>query len=210
MAKSKPPSKPHVVGEYAGFPIVVTSPSGAGKTSVCRTVAREMRNVSFSISLTTRGPRRGEKNGKDYVFVSEDRFKQLIDDGELAEWAAVYGSYYGTPKRSLETNFGKGRCVILAIDHNGGESIRKNYPGAVLIYLLPPSMKELERRLRGRKTDADSAIRGRLKSARKELVHAKKYDYLVVNKRLGKTVDILKAIISAESHRRERFGKIGF
>ncbi|MFQ5906215.1 MAG: guanylate kinase [bacterium] len=210
MARSRPTSQSPVMRRGAGFPLVVSSPSGAGKTSVCRAVAREMKNVSFSVSLTTRSPRRGEKNGKDYVFVDEGRFRQLVDAGELAEWAVVYGSYYGTPKKVLEENLDKGRCVILTLDHNGGESIKKNYPGAVLVYLLPPSMKELQRRLRGRHTDCDSAISGRLKSARRELAHAKDYDYLVVNKRLNRTVNILKAIISAESHRRERFGKISF
>lgn len=192
------------------FPIVVTAPSGTGKTSICRAVARELKNVDYSVSVTTRNPRKGEKNGKDYTFVTEERFKQLADEGKLVEWAVIYGNYYGTPKKRIEENLGKGRCVILALDHNGGQSIKRNYPGAVLVYLLPPSMAELRKRLSGRNTDRRSSVQRRLKSARQELLHAKKYDYFVVNKRLSDTVVTLKSIIAAESHRRKRYGHIEF
>ena len=192
------------------FPIVVTAPSGTGKTSICRAVAKELKDVNYSVSVTTRSPRKGEKNGKDYIFVDEKRFRQLAAAGELVEWAVVYGSHYGTPKKMLEENLGKGRCVILALNHNGGESIKKDYPGTVLVYLMPPSMTELRRRLSGRDTDPSSSVQMRLRSARKELLHAKKYDYLVVNKKLSDTVGTLKAIIAAESHRRKRYGQIEF
>lgn len=197
-------------GVKVAFPVVVTAPSGTGKTSICRAVAKEQKDVSYSISVTTRSPRKGEKNGKDYIFVSEKRFKQLAAAGKLVEWAVIYGNYYGTPKKRLRESLDKGRCIILALDHNGGESIKKNYPGAVLVYLLPPTMTELRKRLKGRNTDRRSSIQRRLKSARQELLHAKKYDYLVVNKKLGDTVGTLRAIIAAESHRRERYGQIEF
>lgn len=192
------------------FPIVVTAPSGTGKTSICRAVAKKLKNVDYSVSVTTRSPRKGEKTGKDYTFVSEKRFKQLTTEGKLVEWAVIYGNHYGTPKKKIEENLGKGRCVMLALDHNGGKSIKKNYPGAVLVYLLPPSMAELRKRLSGRNTDRRSSVERRLKSARQELLHAKKYDYFVVNKKLSDTVGTLKAIIAAESHRRERYGHIEF
>ena len=210
MAERKKRPRRAPAKREAGFPLVVTAPSGTGKTSICRAVAKQMKKLSYSLSLTTRQRRKGERNGKDYTFVTEKRFKQLAAAGKLAEWAVVYGSYYGTPKKRLEENLDKGCCVILALDHNGGEAIRKHYDDSVLVYLLPPSMKELERRLRGRSTDSNSSVRRRLKSAQKELGHAKKYDYLVVNKKLSETVSVLKSIISAESHRRERFGEIKF
>jgi guanylate kinase len=190
-----------------GFPIVVTAPSGTGKTSICRAVASQMRNVSYSVSLTTRKPRKGERNGRDYLFVTEERFRRLAASGQLAEWAGVYGSYYGTPKKRLEDTLKEGRSVLLALDHNGGESIRKKYSDAVLVYLLPPSLRELERRLRGRRTDSDSSVKKRLDSARRELRFAGRYDYLVVNRKLDRTVSVLKSIIVAEGHKRERFGK---
>ena len=191
----------------AGFPIVVTAPSGTGKTSICRRVAGQMRSVSYSVSLTTRKPRKGERNGKDYLFVTEQRFRRLAAAGQLAEWAVVYGSCYGTPKKWLEDTLKKGRSVLLALDHNGGESIRKKYSGAVLVYLLPPSMQELEKRLMGRRTDSDSSVKKRLDSARRELKFARRYDYLVVNNKLDRTVSILKSIIVAEGQKRERFGE---
>jgi guanylate kinase len=192
------------------FPIVVTAPSGTGKTSICRRVAKEMKRVSYSVSLTTRRPRKGERNGRDYLFVTEKRFKQLAAAGKLAEWASVYGSYYGTPKSLLESRLRKGQCVLLALDHNGGEMIRKKYQGAVLVYLLPPSISELKRRLRRRRTDSDSSIKIRLESTRKELAFSGGYDYWVVNRRLEQTVSVLKSIIVAEEHKRERLGRIRF
>lgn len=192
----------------SSFPIVVTAPSGTGKTSICRRVAKEMRSVSYSVSLTTRPARKGERNGKDYTFVTEKRFKELADKGQLAEWAPVYGSRYGTPKKWLNDNLRRGRCVILALDRHGGQAIRKQYKGAVLVYLLPPSFEELKRRLKGRKTDSEASIRARLRSVREELAFAEEYDYWVVNRKLNQTVSILKSIIAAEGHRRERYGKI--
>lgn len=197
IAKSRP-----------GFPIVVTAPSGTGKTSICRRVAKEMKSVSYSVSVTTRKPRRGERNGRDYVFVSDKRFKQLVAAGKLAEWASVYGSCYGTPRTWLESRLEKGRSVLLALDRNGGEMIRNKYPGAVLVYLLPPSVRELKRRLEGRRTDSGSSVKIRLESARKELGFAREYDYWVVNRKLDQTVAVLKSIITAEGHRRERLGSI--
>ena len=191
-----------------GFPVVVTAPSGTGKTSICRRVAREMKSVSYSVSVTTRKPRRGERNGRDYVFVTDKRFKQLVSAGKFAEWASVYGSCYGTPRSWLESKLGKGQSVLLALDRNGGEMIRKKYPDAVLVYLLPPSVKELKRRLEGRRTDSDSSVMRRLGSVRKELGFATGYDYWIVNRKLDQTVAVLKSIITAEGHRRERLGNI--
>ena len=193
-----------------GFPVVVTAPSGTGKTTICRRVARELRRVSYSVSVTTRQARKGERNRRDYVFVTDKRFKQLAESGKLAEWATVYGSSYGTPKSWLESKLKAGQCVILALDHKGGEMIRKKYRGAVLVYILPPSLKELRKRLQGRKTDSDISIRLRLKSLGRELSFAKGYDYWVVNRKLDHTVSVVKAIITAEGHRRERLGKIKF
>jgi guanylate kinase len=190
--------------------VVVTAPSGTGKTSICRRVAKEMRKVSYSVSVTTRKPRKGERNGRDYVFVSEKRFKQLAATGKLAEWASVYGSLYGTPRSWLDGKLKSGQCVVLALDHNGGEMVRRKYKGAVLVYLLPPSMKVLRKRLEGRKTDSDSSIKTRLKSLKKELAFTKDYDYWVINQKLDHTVSVLKSIITAEGHRRERLGKIKF
>lgn len=194
----------------AGFPIVVTAPSGTGKTSICRAVASEMKNVAYSVSVTTRSPRKGEKSGRDYIFKTRSEFKRLTAGGKLAEWAGVYDNWYGTPRKRLEDNLKKGRSVLLALDYKGAVSIRKKYPGAVLIYLLPPSRKELERRLRGRSTDTGPTINLRLQSARRELLYAAEYDYLVVNRKLNETIEVLKAIITGESYKRERFGKIKY
>jgi guanylate kinase len=191
-----------------GFPVVVTAPSGTGKTSICRRVAKDMKRVSYSVSLTTRERRKGERNGRDYIFVTEKRFKQLAAAGKLAEWASIYGSYYGTPQSWLDSKLKRGQCVLLALDHNGGEMIREKYRGSVLIYLLPPSIEELKRRLRGRRTDSESSIKMRLESARKELAFAGKYDYWVVNSRLDQTADVLRSIIVAEEHKRARLDRI--
>ena len=176
------------------FLLVISAPSGAGKTTVVRRLLKAHPELSYSISLTTRPRRAGEKENVDYYFTTRAKFKELISKNRLAEWAIVHGHYYGTLKPTLRKN----HPVLLDIDVQGGRQIKKAFPEAILIFILPPSFKELKRRLVKRHTDDIREINRRLKNARKELRSRKYYDYAVVNKDLNKAVKDIAAIIKAE------------
>jgi len=182
--------------------VVVSGPSGVGKSTIVARVLECRDDIRLSVSMTTRGPRAGERDGEDYFFVTEDEFARRRDAGELLEWAAVHGNHYGTPNRYVEEQAGAGRTVLLEIDVQGGMSVKKKRPGAVLVFLLPPSLEELEARLRGRGTDDESVVRRRLKNARWELGFFNEYDYLVVNEEIASCADDVLDIIRAESMRR--------
>jgi guanylate kinase len=156
-----------------------------------------------SVSTTTRAPRGGEVEGEDYVFVDHDAFERMKED-ELVEWALVHGEYYGTPKSFVSDRIAEGRDVVMNIDIQGGDSVKKVFPGVVLVFILPPSFETLEKRIRGRGDVGAEALQTRLQNARKELSYSVNYTYMVVNDSLDRTVGEIGAIIVAERARRER------
>lgn len=183
--------------------IVVSGPSGVGKSTIVEQVLERRDDISLSISITTREPRAGERDGADYFFVTEGEFARRRDTGELLEWATVHGNLYGTPSTYVDEQLGAGRTVLLEIDVQGGMSVKKKRSGAVLVFLLPPGLEELEARLRGRGTDDEAVVRRRLKNARWELGFYDAYDYIVVNEEISSCVDDVLDIIRSESLRRD-------
>ena len=186
------------------FPIVLTAPSGAGKTTVAREIFKRFPYIRFAVSLTTRDPRPGEVEDADYRFVDEVEFGRARDAGELAEWAVVHGHLYGTPRADVEDALGAGHHVLVDVDVQGGASLLDLYPEAVSIFLLPPSHAAMEARLRGRGTESSVAIAGRLEDAVAEIDAVRRYEYVIVNRELDDTVDTFSHIIHAEEHRRSR------
>lgn len=183
---------------HRGRLIVIAGPSGVGKgTIVRRLLARDPRRLVLSVSATTRGPRPAEVDGIDYRFVSEEDFDRMIADGELLEWAEIVGHRSGTPRAFVDEQLAAGRDVVLEIDPNGAAQIRDRVPDPLLIFLMPPSMDELERRLRGRGTEDEEAIRDRLAAAERELEEASWFDRVVVNDDAGRAADEVAAIIEA-------------
>ena len=187
-----------------GLLIVISAPSGTGKTTLTHMLLKAFPNMEFSVSYTTRKPRPGEVNGKDYFFVDRDTFERMIEEGDFLEWAEVYGNLYGTSKSQVLKALNEGKDVLLDIDTQGALQVKKNFPEAVLIFILPPSLKELERRLRSRGTDDEETIERRLKTARVEIERAPLYDYIVVNDVLEEAFEKLKSIVIAEKCRTER------
>ncbi len=176
---------------------VLSSPSGGGKTTIRNRLLKQ-HPWAYSVSCTTRLQRQGEKDKKDYFFVSERVFKRKIEKGKFAEWARVLGNYYGTPKQFLEKEIKKGD-VLLEIDVKGAKQIKRIYKGqTVLIFIAPPSLRELKKRLANRKTETMTEIARRLELARKEMAERNKYDYLVINKNLKNCVENIKVIMKAE------------
>jgi len=188
----------------SGLPIIISAPSGTGKSTLCRKLIEDLPNACYSVSVTTRNPRRGEVEGKDYFFVSRNEFKEKIKRGELAEWALVHGHYYGTPKDFLERNLLKGKDVILDIDVRGAMKLKKRYPEAVFIFLAPPSFSELKRRIKGRGKNDEATIKKRLTNARWEIGRIRSYDYLVINDRLVNALRELTCLVVAEKNRVNR------
>ena len=177
---------------------VVSAPSGSGKTSLCNEVIQQVPNLSFSISHTTRASRHGEEHGKDYCFVSHEEFRQYISQNKMAEWAEIYGNYYGTAKETIQREFDKGFDIFFDIDERGARQLSEAYPDIVTILVLPPSLKALEKRLVERKTDDEDAVRKRLKKAKEEIESMEWYRYVIVNDRFEEAVSKLKSIIIAE------------
>jgi guanylate kinase len=187
-----------------GLLFVVSAPSGAGKTTLCRAMTRIFPDLHYSISYTTRPPRPRDRNGEDYHFVSPQEFQRMIAAGEFAEWAEIYGQRYGTSKTVIERIRAEGRDVILDIDTQGAGQLREKNLQGIFILILPPSLEELERRLARRNTEQKAAMEERLRKARAEMAGARWYDYLVVNDQLEKAEEQLKSILLAEHSRRER------
>lgn len=177
---------------------IVSAPSGCGKTTICERVLKRAKGLARSVSATTRPPRRDEKKDTDYHYASPASFGRGIKKGRFLEWEKNFGHFYGTPKRFVLDSIKKGNNVLLSIDVKGAMKIRKKFPASVLIFIKPPSMKELARRLRGRRTDGGSEIAKRLKIAKKELKMAEKYDYTVVNRNLKSAVKEILSIIKKE------------
>ncbi len=175
--------------------IIVSGPSGAGKSALATAVLSQLDGLAFSISYTTRAPRGNERDGVEYRFVSTAEFKELIQSGELLEWAEVYGNYYGTGHRFIDARLGEGVDVLLDIDVQGARTIRAKKPNAVAIFILPPSYEVLRTRLENRKLDKDYIIEQRLRIARQEIVQYCDYDYLIINDDFATSVQEMKAII---------------
>jgi guanylate kinase len=186
------------------FIVVISGPSGVGKSTIVNRVLERAGTFRRSVSLTSRKPRTGEKSGVQYEFVSRAEFMKRREGGELFEWAEIYGDLYGTPSAFVEEQLESGRGVLLEIDIQGGENVKRKRSDAVLIFLLPPSFEELERRLRSRKTDSQVQIERRLEIARRELASHEMYDYLVENDVIERCVEDVVSIIRAESLRRKR------
>lgn len=187
-----------------GTLFVVSAPSGAGKTTLCREVRQRLAGLAYSVSYTTRTPRPGERPGLDFHFVDEAAFRELQIRGAFAEWAAVHGNLYGTSATTLEEALREGRDVLLDIDTQGATQLRRRFPEAVLVFVVAPSMRELEQRLRERRSDADPEIERRLARAREEIALWRSYDYLVVNRNLETAVEQLTAVVLAERARTAR------
>ena len=186
------------------FPLVIAAPSGAGKTSLARALVERRRDVVFSISATTRPRREYEVHGRDYFFVDDAAFDHMIETGELLEWATVHGRRYGTPREGVTRGLEQGLVVVLDIDVQGARQVREQFPDAVLVFILPPSASELERRLAKRGSEAREEVERRLAGARRELPLAASFDYVVVNDDFERAVSALEAVVTAERHRRPR------
>lgn len=189
-----------------GLLIILSSPSGAGKSTLSRRLLEFDPEVSFSISATTRPPRPGEVEGRDYLFRSRHEFEAMVEAGEMLEHAEVFGNRYGTPRAPVEAAIGEGRDVLFDVDWQGGQQIRGSALGesVVSIFILPPSIAELEARLRARGQDADTVVAERMRKSRDEISHWAEYDYVLVNENLARAESELGAIIAAERLRRER------
>ena len=181
-----------------GALLIISAPSGAGKTTICRKLLAKRKDLKYSVSCTTRAPRSGEKNGKHYFFLSQDEFKRKIKDGELLEWASVHDAYYGTPRKFVDDTLALGVNVVMAIDVQGAMSIRRKFPDAILVFVLPPSMDALKSRLASRGRDPQDAVAKRLANSHGELAAAKDFDYVVINDHLETAVAQISAILTAE------------
>lgn len=170
------------------FPIIISSPSGGGKSTICREIVKKNKDILYSISYTTRPPRANETDGLDYFFVSKKKFREMRRDGEFLEWALVHNHYYGTARKIIENALEQHKFIILDIDTQGAKKFVKRMPETFSIFLFPPNMKELERRLRERKTDDEKTIQLRLKNARQELAEAWHYDLFIINDEIPRVV----------------------
>ena len=188
-----------------GLMFVLSSPSGAGKTTLSRMLLETDANVMMSVSATTRAPRPGEEHGKDYFFVSTEDFGLMVNRGELLEHAKVFGNYYGTPKAPVDEALAAGRDVLFDIDWQGTQQLEQNAAtDLVRVFILPPSTMELERRLRARAQDSDDVVAGRMAKASEEMSHWAEYDYVIVNNDASESFEQLKAILTAERLKRAR------
>ncbi len=175
--------------------IVISAPSGTGKTTIIRSILKILPDVVYSISATTREKRPSEHDGVDYFFIDEETFQQKINDHEFVEWEKVYDYFYGTPKSFVENVISEGKSILLEVDVKGALSIKKVYPDAIMIYLLPPSLEELEKRLRERKTESEKDFQKRIERAKMELSLKENFDYFIVNNNLNTAILELKELI---------------
>lgn len=187
-----------------GILFVVSAPAGCGKDSILEKALSKDINLTYSVSATTRAMRAGETEGISYYFKSREEFEKMIDGGELLEHTEYCGNYYGTPKQTVEEILADGRNVVLKIEIEGAGNVKKMLPEAVLIFILPPSMQELSRRLHKRGTEDEETIEKRLKQAEKEIACAYNYDYVIVNGDLDAAVNDFVSIVKAESFKTER------
>ena len=189
-----------------GLLIILSSPSGAGKSTLAKRLMAWDPTLRFSVSATTRAPRPGEEDGREYYFRSREAFQRMVDEGEMLEHAEVFGNFYGSPKGPVQAAMEEGRDTLFDIDWQGGQQIRNSVLGkdVVSIFVLPPSIAELERRLRSRAQDSDEVIAGRMAKSEAEISHWAEYDYVLVNDDLDRAEADLKTILTAERMRRDR------
>lgn len=188
-----------------GLLLVVSGPSGAGKGTICKAFLEKNKNVKLSVSATTRSPRTGEVDGVNYFFVTKEKFKDMIDNGELLEHAQIYDNFYGTPKAAILENLEQGYDVLLEIEMQGARQIKEVYPEGVFIFILPPSLDELKNRIVGRGTETEEQINKRFGSAFEEICQIENYDYFIVNKDIDLSAQELSDIISAEKNKVHRY-----
>jgi guanylate kinase len=191
--------------ERRGILLVLSSPSGAGKTSIARAMLEREPTLQFSVSVTTRKPRAGEVDGHHYHFIDKDRFDRMVKDGALLEQAAVFGNYYGTPRKPIEEALAAGRDVILDLDWQGTQQLRQAMRDDVVsVFILPPDHATLEKRLKSRAQDSDAIVQARMKKSAEETSHWPEYDYVIINDDLEKSIALAKSILAAERAKRER------
>jgi guanylate kinase len=179
--------------------IVISAPSGAGKSTIIKRVLEKKPRLDFAVSSTTRACRECEEHGEDYYFLSQEEFKDEIENEGFVEWAVVHDNYYGTSKKELDRIISIGKIPLFDVDVQGARSLKRSLYGAVFIFILPPSLEELERRLRNRKTDSEEQIKIRLGKARNEITQSSIFDYIVINEEVGDAVsDVLSIIRSSE------------
>jgi len=184
--------------QHGGKLFVFAAPSGAGKTTLVHAVVRKHPELRFSISYTTREPRINEANEVDYLFVDEDEFMRLRDEGEMLEYARVFDNYYATSRSQVEKHLADDRNVVLEIDWQGAQQVRESMPECVTIFILPPSLAELERRLRDRRTDKPEVIARRLRDARSDMSHWEEFDHVIINDDLDQAIAALEAVLRGE------------
>jgi guanylate kinase len=194
---------PNELPARQGSVFVISAPSGAGKTTLIKKLRASVRGLAFSVSYTTRPPRAGEKDGREYFFVSPEEFRRQKAEGEFVEWARVHSHYYGTSWHKLRDAQEDGQDVLLDIDVQGHRKLRKRIPGTVSVFVMPPSFADLEERLRRRHKDSPPVIAERLAMSRREVAHWKEYDYVIVNDRLSTAVQALRNIVLASRLRRQ-------
>jgi len=202
-----------IPGARRGLMLVLSSPSGAGKTTMSKRLLANDPQISLSVSATTRKPRTGEIEGQDYHFVSNEQFDRLVDTGQLVEWAHVFGNRYGTPRAPVEAALTEGRDILFDIDWQGTQQLRQSQAGGdlVSIFLLPPTLEELEQRLKSRAADSADVITQRMSRAADEISHWAEYDYILVNDDPGQCLHEIRSILTTERLRRERQrGLVGF
>ena len=190
-----------------GLLVVVSGPSGAGKGTICQALL-EKTPLAYSVSATTRKPRAGEVDGESYYFLSVEAFEKMIEKDELLEWAKVYDNYYGTPLKKVEEKLAAGEDILLEIDTQGAMKVRKKFPEGVYIFILPPSLAELERRIRGRDTEKEDVLQKRLAAAIDEIEAGKCYKYVVTNDEVDGAIDSVCAILAAERRLVARNGEL--
>jgi guanylate kinase len=184
--------------------IVVSAPSGAGKTSICKEVLQVTPTLRFSVSHTTRAPRHGEVDGQDYYYIGEEEFRRRVGEGEFVEWVELFGHLYGTSSNVLAELRSKGYDLIADVDPSGAKALREKYRDGIFVFILPPSLAELEVRLRRRNAENEDAMQKRLARAKEEIREACWYDYVIFNNDLAAAVETLRAIYVAEKSKRFR------
>ncbi|CAM3352434.1 guanylate kinase [Marinicrinis lubricantis] len=187
-----------------GILIVLSGPSGVGKGTVCSALRQRIKDLTYSISATTRAPRPGEKDGVNYFFKTKEQFQSMIEQDELLEWAEYVGNYYGTPAGFVRDTLDSGKDIILEIEVQGALKVRDKFPEGVFIFLIPPSLNELQTRIQNRGTETEETIRNRMSVAKEELGMMMKYDYVVVNDEIDLACSRIESILTAEHCKRER------
>lgn len=199
--RSRIPIKKGFFMKREGLIMIISAPSGAGKTTLCRELRKRFPAMRESVSYTTRSPRAGEVDGEDYCFVSRGQFQAMVESNAFAEWAEVHGNLYGTALKTLEEARRNGIDLLLDIDCQGALALRERFEGGVYVFILPPSMDELRRRLENRSSDAPDVIERRIKRASDEIREARWYDYIIINDRIAEALEKLSAIVMAQNSR---------